>query len=157
MAALSKPPVAGFPLLARSTSCAILSAAITAMRSVPATFPESRISRIRWSRNCTACSNSSRSDSLHATRYSRPRIDTSRVSERSSTGSLVCGLGQLLQERIEARSRGRHARRERPMLLLGAHQLALERFILGPHPMVVGEQYGKFLLQPGEIRVHGPL
>ena len=32
------------------------------MRSVPATFPESRISRIRWSRNCTACSNSSRSE-----------------------------------------------------------------------------------------------
>ena len=39
------------------------------------------------------------------------------------------------------------------MLLLGAHQLALERFILGPHPMVVGEQYGKFLLQPGEINL----
>ena len=38
----------------RSRSCAILSAAITAMRSAPAILPASRISRMRRSRNATA-------------------------------------------------------------------------------------------------------
>src|SRR5947207_4915719 len=158
MPGLSKPLVAGAALFARNNSCAMLSAAITAMRSLPATFAESLISRIRWSRNCTASSSSSRSASLHATRYSWPRIDTSSVSERSSMkGGSIGGFGQLLQESIESRRRGGHARGERPVLLLSARELALQRFVFCTYPMVVGKQYREFLLEPGDIRVHDPL
>src|SRR5215472_13738499 len=159
--ALSKaavPPDAAAPAFARSSSCAMFSAAITAMRSVPAILPESRISRMRLSRNCTACCSSSRSLSLQATRYSRPRITTSSMIERSSMGiSISVGrLWQLLHERIQAGAGRRHARGERALLIEGATELALERFVLGAQPVIIGEQRREFLFQSAEHRIHAP-
>ena len=71
------------PRRSRSSSCAMLSAAITAMRSVPLTLPASRISRMRRSSSATASGSSSRSPSLHATLNSRPRIEMSSVTVRA--------------------------------------------------------------------------
>src|ERR1700681_4098454 len=144
------------PLFERSNSCAMLSPAITAMRSVPLIFAESRISRIRRSTNCTACSNSSRSDSRQATRYSRPRMETSSVIEGSSTDS-ARRFRQLLQQRVESRGRGGDARIQRTVLLQRAAELALQGFVFGAQPMIVRKQRGEFLLESGNFGVHGNL
>src|SRR5882762_10019954 len=108
MAEVSKLAAAAalpLPLLERSNSCAMLSPAITAMRSAPVIFPESRISRMRRSMNCTACSNSARR------------------------------FRQLLQQRVEARGRGGDARIQRTVLLQRAAELALQGFIFRAQPM----------------------
>src|SRR5450755_2886493 len=142
------------PLFERSNSCAMLSPAMTAMRSVPVIFPESRISRMRRSTNCTARSNSSRSDSRQATRYSRPRMETSRVIEGSSIDS-ACRFRQLLQKGVESRGGSGDARIQRSVLLQRTAELAIQRLVFGAQPMVVGQQRGEFLFESGEFGVHG--
>src|SRR4029450_4681863 len=73
----------------RRRSGARVNAALTGIRSAPATLPPSRISRIRRSSNATASMSSARSDSLQATLYSRPSSHTSSVTELDADGARV--------------------------------------------------------------------
>src|SRR5690554_1708817 len=54
-------------------------AAITAMRSLPATRPEFLMASMRWSTKRTASSRASFSEGKQAREYSRPKMETSTL------------------------------------------------------------------------------
>src|SRR2546423_411978 len=152
----ASPRALAADLRERRNSCVMLSAAMTAMRSVPLTLPASRISRMRRSRYATASSNSVRSLSLQATLNSRPRIATSRVIERSPlpSGLIQRSFGNPRDQGIDAGGRLLHARGELALAVVRGRELLAQRLVRRTQRACMRDERGQLLLERGEVVVH---
>ena len=100
--AQAPPQLADFepvPSRAVKSSCAICSAAITAMRSAPITLPASLMVRILPSTYWAHCSSAAFSSGAHASRYSRPMIERVTCSIACRGWRVGCGRGQPVEHR----------------------------------------------------------